>query len=103
VRPGELVGELTQPVGRGRPAGLCPRATQPALDGRAVTLGQVLEHIAFFMANTPLDRGASPEDVLDGLPERLGTVKDRQDALLGVQAPVDEIGQQRGRDRGVLR
>ncbi len=55
------------------------------------------------MANTPLDRGASPEDVLDGLPERLGTVKDRQDALLGVQAPVDEIGQQRGRDRGVLR
>jgi hypothetical protein len=42
------------------------------------------------------------EDIVDGLPQCLAAVEDDENALLDVKAPVDEIGQQRGRDRGIL-
>ena len=49
-----------------------------------------------------MHEGALAEDVADRLPQRLGAVDHEQDALLGVQAAVDEVGQQRGGDGGVL-
>jgi hypothetical protein len=42
------------------------------------------------------------EDVLDRSPERLTAVDDEQDRLLGVQAAVDEVGEQHPRKRRVL-
>ena len=42
------------------------------------------------------------EDVADRAPQRLAAVDHEQDRLLGIQAAVDEIGQQRPRERGVL-
>jgi hypothetical protein len=79
-----------------------PRGAQLALDARAVALGQVVEHVALLVANTPLDRSVDAQDVADGLPERLGAVEHHEHALLDVQAAVGEVGEQRGRDRGVL-
>jgi hypothetical protein len=42
------------------------------------------------------------EHLADGLPERLRAVDHEQQPLLGVEAPVDHIGQQRCGDCGVL-
>jgi hypothetical protein len=42
------------------------------------------------------------EHVADGLPERLGAVDDDEHALLDIEAALDEVGQQRGGDGGVL-
>ncbi len=42
------------------------------------------------------------EDVLDRASERLGAVDHEQDRLLGIEAAVDEVGQQRPRERGVF-
>ena len=46
--------------------------------------------------------GAVAEDVADRLPQRLGAVDHEQDPLLGVEAALDQVGQQRGRDGRVL-
>ena len=37
---------------------------------------------------------ARAEDVLDRAAQRLAAVQDEQDRLPGIQAPVDEVGQQ---------
>ena len=42
------------------------------------------------------------EHVADRLAQRLGAVDDDQHALLDIEAALDEVGQQRGRDGGVL-
>jgi hypothetical protein len=42
------------------------------------------------------------EHVADRLAQRLGSVDHAQHALLDVEAALDEVGQQRGRDGGVL-
>ena len=44
----------------------------------------------------------TPKHVADGLAQRLGAVDDDQHALLDIQAALDEVRQQRGRDGGVL-
>jgi hypothetical protein len=49
----------------------------------------------------PLHRGF-PEHVADRPSERFGAVDHEQDALLGIEAALDQVGQQRGRDGGVL-
>ena len=58
-------------------------------------------HVAFFVPQAALDRDLA-EHRAHGLPERLGAVEDEQDALLGIKATLDEIGEQRGRDGRVL-
>ena len=42
------------------------------------------------------------EDVLDRPPQRLSAVDDEQDRLIGIQAAIDQVGQQRAGERGVL-
>ena len=53
----ELGRERLEAVERERVVVGGPRAAQPGLDGRAVALGQVLEHVAFslklFLLSTP--------------------------------------------------
>jgi hypothetical protein len=58
--------------------------------------------MTFLVAHAALDRRVGAEDVADGLAQRLGAVDDDQHALLDIQAALDEVGQQRGGDGGVL-
>ena len=60
------------------------------------------EHVALLVAHAALDRRVDAEHVTDGLSQRLGAVDDDQHALLDIQAALDEVGQQRGRDGRVL-
>jgi hypothetical protein len=46
--------------------------------------------------------GRLAKDRTDRLAERLGAVNDEEDALLGVEAALDQVGEQRRRDGGVL-
>ena len=69
---------------------------------RAVALGQVVEHVALLVTHAALHRRVDAEHVADGLAQRLGAVDDDEHALLDVQAALDEVGEQRGRDGGVL-
>jgi hypothetical protein len=54
MRALKLAGERLQPGQRGIVVIELPCRAQPALDGGAVTLGQVLEDVAFLVTNTPL-------------------------------------------------
>ena len=49
-----------------------------------------------------MDQRVLAEHVLDRPPQRLAAVEDEQDRLLGIQAPVDQISEQRPRQRRVL-
>jgi hypothetical protein len=100
-RPLELRGELPQLIERTGKVLLRPRSAQPLLHLRPLTLGQVVEHVALLVPHEPLD-GAVAEDGADRLAQRLGAVDDEQDALLGIEAALDQVGEQRGRDGGVL-
>jgi hypothetical protein len=82
--------------------GFGPGAAQPPLDRGAVTLGQVLEHVSLLVPDAPVDEGALAEHRPDRLAQRLGAIDHEQDRLLGIQASVDEVRQQRGGDGGVL-
>ena len=61
----------------------------------------MIEHVALLVPHAALDRRLA-EDGADRLPERLGAVDHEEDALLGVEATLDQVGEQRGGDRGVL-
>lgn len=98
----ELAGELRELLKRGLVAALGPRGAQPALDLRTVALGQVVQHVAFLVTDTPMHRGVNAQHVPDGLAQRLAAVQHAQHALLDVQTAADEVGQQRGRDGRVL-
>ena len=54
------------------------------------------------MPMAAMHQRALAEDVLDRAPQRLAAVEHEQDRLLGIKAAVDQIGQQRARERGVL-
>ena len=80
---------------------LGPGLAQAALERGPGALGQVLEHVAFFVADTALDwRG--PEDGPDRFAQRLGAINEGEDPLLGVEPALDQVAQERGRDRRVL-
>ncbi len=49
-----------------------------------------------------VDQRVLAEDVADRAAQRLGAVDNEQDRLLGIEPAVDEIGQQRPGERGVL-
>jgi len=46
--------------------------------------------LRFLVADAPLHRDGA-EHLVDGGPQRLAAVQDDEDALLDVQAPVDEV------------
>jgi hypothetical protein len=78
-----------------------PRPAQPLLHRRPLALGQVVGHVALLVPHAPLHRRLA-EDGADRLPQRLGAVDHEQDRLLGVEAALDQIGEQRRRDGRVL-
>jgi hypothetical protein len=49
-----------------------------------------------------MDKRVLAEDVLDRPAQRLAAIDHEQDRLLGIEAAVDQIGQQRPRERRVL-
>jgi hypothetical protein len=44
-----------------------PRRPQPALDGGAVALGELIEDVSLFVADAALHRGSGAEHVTDRL------------------------------------
>ena len=62
----------------------------------------MVDHVAFFVPQAPLD-GRLTEDRADRFAQRLGAVDPEQDPLLGVEAALDQVGQQRRREGRVLR
>ena len=74
--------------GRGRPVAVC--------------LGQQVGDVSLLVAVAAMHQGVLAEDLADRLGERLGAVDHEEDRLLGVQAAVDQVGQQRAREGGVL-
>ena len=58
--------------------------------------------MTFLVAMTPVHQRVLAEDVFDRPAQRLAAVDDEQDRLVGIEATVDEIGQQRPGQRGVL-
>jgi hypothetical protein len=58
--------------------------------------------MTFLVANAALHRRVGPEHVADGLAQRLGAVEHDQHALPHIEAALDEVREQRGRDGRVL-
>jgi hypothetical protein len=58
--------------------------------------------MTFLVPDAALNRHGT-EHVAHRLAQRLAAVQDTEHALLDIQAAVDEIGEQRGRDGRVLR
>ena len=79
-----------------------PGPAQPPTHRGAVALGQVLEHVSLLVAHAALDGRRVAEHVADRLAKRLGAVEHAEHALGGVEATIDEVGEQRGGHRGVL-
>jgi hypothetical protein len=79
-----------------------PRCPEASAHERLVALGQVAEHVALFVADTPLDRRVDTEHLVDGLAQRLGAVDHDEHALLDIEAALDQVGEQRGGDGSVL-
>src|SRR3954471_8550748 len=98
VAAGELVGEHAQLLERTVVILERPRRPQPPTHQGLVALGQVGEHVALLVPDAALDRGVDAEHVTDRLAQRLGAVEDDQHALLDIQATLDQIREQRGRD-----
>jgi hypothetical protein len=99
----ELVGELAEPLERLVMVGQRPRTTQPFLNLVAHVVGEVIEHVAFFVPNAPLDRGAIAEHGPDRCSQGFGAVEGDEHALFDVEAAVDQVGEQRRGDGLVLR
>jgi len=102
VRVRELASERLQTVDRCAVITQLPGRAQPPLDGGPVALGEVIEHVAFLVANAALD-GDVAEDGIDSGPQRLAAVEDDEHALIAVQAALDEVGEQLDADALVLR
>jgi len=101
VRALELAGQRLQAFERAVVVVLGPGGPEPPLDGRPVALGQVVQDVSLLVPHAALYRRLA-EDRPDRLPQRLGAVDDEQDPLLGIEATLDQIREQRGRDGRVL-
>ena len=73
MRVVELVGEPGELLERALIVGLSPRPAEPGLDRWAVTLGEVLHDVSFFVPQAALDRDLA-EHRAHGLAQRLDAV-----------------------------
>src|ERR1700733_4246274 len=99
---GQLASEGPQTLKRERVVIACPHASQSCLHSGPVALGEVIEDIAFLVADTALHWDGA-ENLIDGRSERLAAVEDDEDALLDGQSPGDEICEEVRGDSLVLR
>ena len=102
VRVLEFVREPCELLERARVVGLPPRLAHPALIGGRSRSGRWPHHVALLVPQAAL-HGDLAEHRADGLAQRLRPVDHEQHPLLGIEAPLDQIGEQRGRDGRVLR
>ena len=102
MRPPKLPGEPVKAVQRGGMVGELPGGSQSPLDTGAVAFGKVIEDVALLVADAPLDRDRT-KYLVDGRPQRLAAGEDDEHALLDIEAPVDEVGEDVPRDGLVLR
>jgi hypothetical protein len=86
----EIAAQDAELVERPAQIGLGPRAAQPALDGGAVALEQVVEHAALLVSDSSL-HPALAEHRPDRVPERPGAVDHEQDALLGIEVALGKV------------
>ena len=97
----ELEREACQLLERPLVVGLLPRPAKPGLDRRPVALGEMVKHVSLLVPGS-----AAPARLAEHLPhrfpERLRSVDARTAGPARHQAPLDQIGQQRGRDGRVL-
>jgi hypothetical protein len=59
--------------------------------------------MTFLVAVAAMHQRVLAEDIADRAPQRLAAVDDEQDRLLGIETAIDEVGEQRPRERRVLR
>jgi hypothetical protein len=64
----ELERERLELLERDRVVGVLSRLAQPAFDPVAVTLGEVVEHVAFLVLHAALHRDVVAERLADGFP-----------------------------------
>jgi hypothetical protein len=102
VRVRELVRERLQTGDRGTVVGELPGRAQLALDGGTVAFGEVIEDVAFLVTDAALHRNVAEHGVNCGS-EGLAAVEDDEDALVAVQAAIDEVREQFDADALVLR
>ena len=93
----ELAAELPELVEGAVVVVMRPRSPQPLLHLRSFPLGEVVEQVALLVPDTTLDGGVAEDGA-----ERLRAVDHEEDALLGIEATPDQVGEQRRRHAGVL-
>jgi hypothetical protein len=98
----ELAGQRSQTLERDGVLVEIPGRAEPLLDGGPVAFGQVVEHVTFLVADTALHRRVYAEHVAERLAQCLRAVEDAEHALLDFEPAVDDVGEQRGGDGGVL-
>jgi hypothetical protein len=79
-----------------------PRRPDPGAHLIAVALGQQIADILLLVAMAAMHQRVLAEDVADRPAQRLAAVDDEHDRLPGIEAAVDQIGQQRPCERRVL-
>ena len=82
--------------------GLLQGPAQPGLDGLAVALGEMVKHVALLVLRTALDGDVVAEHPADGFPQALRSVDHEQNALLDVEAAVDQTASSAPGDGRVL-
>jgi len=71
-----------------------PRRPDPGADPVAITLGQQIADVRLLVAMAAVHEHVLAEHILDRSAQRLAAVDHEQDRLLGIEAAVDEVGQQ---------
>ena len=79
-----------------------PHITQRSAYARMCGLGQMTEDVSLLVSLAALHHRELAVDVSDRAPQRLRSVDDKQYRALGGQPSLDEVGEQRGGDPGVL-
>src|SRR5581483_6048527 len=78
-----------------------PRLPEAPYDGGTLALGEMVADVSFFVPLAALHRRLA-EDAADRLAQRLRSIDHEEDALFGIEAALDKVGEQRGRDGRVL-
>ena len=98
----ELVQELLQLFLRVRVTRHVPRDPETRPDLEVVALGKVREDVALLVDLAALNDGVLPEDVRDGLVERLRSVEDEEILAVGVESSPNHVGEELLDDLSVL-
>ena len=91
---GETAGEGLQSGLGHRRIRLRPGRPKTALDEWPLDLGEMLEHVAFLVAMTAVDRDTAAEEGADGRTDGGPAIDHEEDALADVETAIAQIGQE---------